>query len=313
MRYTYYMAYWNKNKGIRIPVIDTNSTDFHVIGYATEKNHKKAEVVDNSTVSVYTVHYILDGSGYAIIDGIRHEIDADTIFVAFPNQNVQHSQDPEHSWRVTWFVVDGLKVKSILERAGITPEHSIVKLQRNKRLRSMLMTGPYDCRDFYEISDIIAQNHLLELFSFAYKNSITPPRASQDYPSAAEKYVQQTIDYINANYADESLNLNKIAQHIGISGKYLSSIFAEVVGIKFSRYLLNKRLAIANMLIEHGTTSVSEIAYKTGFSSPFYFSNMYKKYNIDSPRTHIKVQAKKIEQAEKTDKQSDKPPTKKNK
>lgn len=293
------MLYWTKNKGIRVPIKDTNSVDFHIIGYATEKNHKKAEEVDNSAVNAYTVHYILEGSGYALVNGVRHEIDADSILVTFPNQNVLHRQNEETSWQLTWFVLDGVKVKSVLQRAGITPENNILKLERNNNLRKLLKHGPYECNKYYEISDIIAQQHFLELISFAYKYDVTPPRGSADIPSSAEKYVQQAIDYININYADESLNLTKIATYIGISPKYLSSIFSQIVGIKFANYLLNKRISVANMLIDNDTSSVSEIASKTGFSSPFYFSNTYKKHNGVSPKAHIKQHKQQKESDEK--------------
>lgn len=283
--------YWNQNQGLRAVIFNDAKVDVQIIGFAVEKNHKDAPEVDNSTVNHYTIHYILDGKGYIIFKGKKTELNKGTLFVTFPNQPIRLRQDPEESWKIGWIVCDGLKVAEYLERIGITPDNPYAELEDDKRLQTLFSFTPYDCSKDYAISDAIALSAFYQLLVIIYKQN--PHNVESVTKRQSEPHVERAIEYINQNYTNPSLNLEIVADAIGISPKYLSSIFKKTTKVPFSKYLLNKRISAANALIEEGCHVVSEVAYKVGFSSPYYFSNVYKKYNTDSPRTHIKLFSKK--------------------
>ena len=283
--------YWNQNQGLRAVILNGAKIDVQIIGFAVEKNHKDAPEVDNSTVNHYTVHYILDGKGYIIINGEKIEVNKGTVFVTFPNQNIKLRQDAENPWRLGWIVCDGLMVAEYLERIGITPDNPYMLLEDNKQLQTLFSITPYNCSKDYKISDAIALSAFYQLLVIIY-NQI-PHSAESVTKRYSNPHVERAIEYINQNYSDPTLNLSVVADAIGVSPKYLSSIFKKATNTPFSKFLLNKRISAANALFEEGCKVVSEVAYKVGFSSPYYFSNVYKIYNTDSPRTHIKQFSKK--------------------
>lgn len=288
--------YWNKNKGIRAVISNTTQVDVHIIGFAVEQNHRDAPEVNNKNVNSFTIHYLLDGHGYLIQNEKKHELRKGTIFVTFPNQNVQHRQDSVDSWKVGWIVCDGLKVAGYLERCGITPEHPFIHLDDDKELQELFSRTPYKCVEYYGMSDVIALAAFYQILISLYKYQ--PNQVNNKKRRTEEQHVANAIEYINQNYMNSELSLATVAGAIGITSKYLSAIFKRITNISFTRHLLNKRLSAANALIEEGHTVVSEIAYKVGFSSPYYFSNVYKKYNTDSPRTHIKQYFQKKSESE---------------
>ncbi|MFQ9738569.1 MAG: helix-turn-helix domain-containing protein [Christensenellaceae bacterium] len=87
-------------------------------------------------------------------------------------------------------------------------------------------------------------------------------------------YVYNAIVYINEHYREE-LSLQSVAEAVGCSYNYLSKAFFEEVGIRFSQYVNNYRMQKAVYLLLNGETSVTDIAYETGFSSVRNFNRIF--------------------------------------
>lgn len=97
------------------------------------------------------------------------------------------------------------------------------------------------------------------------------------------KYVSQAKEYIHTNYSNSSLSLNDVAEHIGISASYLSELFNEIAGEKFSVYLAQYRVQKAQQLQSATNLTVKEIGFQCGFNSSQNFIRVYKKYTGHTP------------------------------
>ena len=74
----------------------------------------------------------------------------------------------------------------------------------------------------------------------------------------------------------DDLSLVSVARDLHINPEYLSRTFKQQVGINFSTYLNNIRLQHALELLKQTDYRVAEIAARTGFQSPAYFSKCFK-------------------------------------
>ena len=88
-------------------------------------------------------------------------------------------------------------------------------------------------------------------------------------------YIKACLSFIAKNYSS-SITLNDAAQKSNISSSYLSLIFKQELGINFSDYLTQYRIEQAKHLLETTNLHVYEIAQRVGFSSPYYFSRVFK-------------------------------------
>ncbi len=88
-------------------------------------------------------------------------------------------------------------------------------------------------------------------------------------------YIKSCIAFISKNYS-QSITLNDVAKSANISNTYLSMIFKQEMRITFSEYLTNYRLGQAKNLLCTTSLHIYEIAEKVGFSSPYYFSHIFK-------------------------------------
>ena len=89
-------------------------------------------------------------------------------------------------------------------------------------------------------------------------------------------YVISAIKFIETNYM-KKLSRSLIAKEAGASVRNLQRLFRKDTHYSIIEYLENLRVHKAKEYILSGNGNVSEMAYKEGYSDPFYFSNVFKK------------------------------------
>ncbi|SDK01291.1 Helix-turn-helix domain-containing protein [Ferrimonas sediminum] len=83
------------------------------------------------------------------------------------------------------------------------------------------------------------------------------------------------LDRIEKTF-DQPLTLQQLAINAGISHSRLSHLFREELGIKFSHYLICRRLEAAPELLREEGLTVAAIAYRLSFSTPSHFCRAFK-------------------------------------
>ncbi|MCR4590523.1 MAG: helix-turn-helix domain-containing protein [Lachnospiraceae bacterium] len=106
----------------------------------------------------------------------------------------------------------------------------------------------------------------------ASADSIDVSRGKQQ--EYAEKFAS-VCSYISAHYA-EDLTLEDVAERSGFSKYHFARLFKQFTGKTFYRYVNMKRIENAERLLTEPSASITEIAVKSGFSSPPAFVRMFK-------------------------------------
>lgn len=97
----------------------------------------------------------------------------------------------------------------------------------------------------------------------------------------AKRYIEQ--------YYFNDLTLDIIAEYAHVSPQHLCRLFQKHMGMRPTSYLNLTRIKIAKWLLNDTDKSVTEIAEKVGYHSPFYFSTTFKKYENISPSAWRKL------------------------
>lgn len=110
-----------------------------------------------------------------------------------------------------------------------------------------------------------------------------------------EEYIEKFIEicnYIN-DHCSEELTLDEIASRSGFSKFYFSRLFKQFTHVSFYKYVNQKRITKAELLLTEPRNSITDVALNCGFSSissfirmfkiikgctPTQFRNMYKSY-----------------------------------
>lgn len=109
---------------------------------------------------------------------------------------------------------------------------------------------------------------------------------SRKRTTSAQKLVNRAKDYIDKNYGDSELTIQKLADAFYISPSYLSMIFKKEADITFLQYLISVRLNKSKELLEDPNSSISNVAQKVGYPDISYFSYFFKKNAGVSPREY---------------------------
>ncbi|MEP1855253.1 helix-turn-helix domain-containing protein, partial [Nonlabens ulvanivorans] len=93
------------------------------------------------------------------------------------------------------------------------------------------------------------------------------------------------IDYFhNESLSSEGLpSVQFVADSMGISSKYLSSLLKQLTGMTTQQHIHDKLVSKAKEKLSTTELSVSEIAFQLGFEHPQSFSKLFKAKTNQSP------------------------------
>jgi len=97
-------------------------------------------------------------------------------------------------------------------------------------------------------------------------------------------------DFIEQNIDNAALSAEMLAGEVNMSQRTLNRKLEMITGLSITRVIRQYRLKRAASLLQSGCR-VSEVAYRTGFESPFYFSASFKDLYGISPSKYAKQQS----------------------
>ena len=136
--------------------------------------------------------------------------------------------------------------------------------------------------------ETIIMSKFLEILACVGRGHVTAHTAGQQETgvnSRQKEYVEKFIlitDYIN-NHFTEDLSLEGVAAQAGFSKFHFSRLFKQYTDSTFYKYLNQKRIEFAKTLLQDPGVSVTEVAFKSGFSSLSAFLRMFKLMNNCTP------------------------------
>ena len=109
--------------------------------------------------------------------------------------------------------------------------------------------------------------------------------------SDGETAIEEIKKYIEQYYYTE-INLSQLANKYFINASYLSQLFKNKTGKRFSDYITNVRIEKAKELLLTTNLKAYQISEVIGYNNPRYFSEVFVKYQAVTPtqyrQSHIK-------------------------
>jgi AraC-like DNA-binding protein len=105
-----------------------------------------------------------------------------------------------------------------------------------------------------------------------------------DNPKDAKKeYIDMVFSIIQSEYNDPGLNIESIAERVGLSVNYLRAVFKEASGISLTDYISRYRYEKALELLVNSNLTVATISEMIGMNSENHFYTFFKKFNGLTP------------------------------
>ena len=184
---------------------------------------------------------------------------------------------------------DGIAITNTLKSDIRTSHIPIILLTAKSEIQQQI-EGMKSMADAYIVKPFNLQ-YLQETIKSVMKNrdilrehytSELPVELKSTAPKKLDrKFINDFTAIVESNISNDEFNVDQICKTIGISRIQLYRKVKALLSCNVNDYILSVRLQKAKYLLNESDMSISEIAYKVGFSSSAYFSTVFKsKFNV---------------------------------
>ncbi len=128
------------------------------------------------------------------------------------------------------------------------------------------------------------QKAFLDLY---FRELLTKLSPTEEADLQMSDTLQRIVSYIIENIRIP-LSLHSISSYFYLSESYISRLFKRELGESVGAYIVKQKIALSCALLLNSDMSIAEIAEHIGFSSPYYFSNVFKKQKGMTPTAYRK-------------------------
>lgn len=230
--------------------------------------------------SFFEICYVIDGEGYYLESGKMNSLHANTMFLSRPD--VLHQIESEKGLFILYVAFELIESESneewikIMEKAKQCSEVMIhVKEETIATLlwKSLLQQATKTDYVFFEetlssLGSSLIQS-LLEMFT-----SFPHNETQENLPDPYSSLLNEVKLHIRDNLFGP-LKLSDVANHFHISGRHLSRMFVQELGVSFSDVVQNERIQRAATLLKTTNLSIKDVAQESGFSTVHYFTSVF--------------------------------------
>jgi YesN/AraC family two-component response regulator len=101
--------------------------------------------------------------------------------------------------------------------------------------------------------------------------------------------VSRSQHYLQAHFQESDLSLTRMAEDLGVTPAYLSTVFKKAAGMSVTQHIAMLRLEKAREMIKSSRLDIREVAERVGFNDEFYFSRCFKKYFGTPPSSVLRL------------------------
>lgn len=179
---------------------------------------------------------------------------------------------------------DGIEVMQDARRAEALPVTII--LSGYDEFRYAQQAVRYGARDY--LLKPTRSSDILKKINDIADEEFGAEMPQQETREGKNQSIELAKDYMEEHYF-EPLTLNMVADKVGITPAYLSSLFSQHMGITLIDYLNGVRIDHACIYLKQNYFKTYEIAYKVGYRDEKYFSKVFRKVKGMSPSEYKKI------------------------
>ena len=197
----------------------------------------------------------------------------------------------ENGFQVTEFLKNDLRTSHI-PIIILTSKTSIQdKIEGMKVKADAFITKPFNIEYLGETIKNLLNNRII--LRDHYTNSLPLESKSNNLNKLDRKFINAFTSIIENNISNSNLSIITILDELKISRVQLYRKVKALIGYNINDYLLSVRIQKAKFLLGDDNFSISEIAYKVGFTSQSYFSTVFKSKVFFTPSEYREEKKKK--------------------
>ena len=222
--------------------------------------------------------YIVGGKGQFLIQDQLYPVNANNLVII--NPNVPHTEVSLNAQPLEYIVlgIEGVELASSEQSNGrFSMLDHFESVEISGCLRNILREMEQKSTGYEDVCQAYMEILIIRLMrSTALSVPMQPQQISANRQCAAVKR------YIDQHFK-ETLTLDQLAEEAHMNKFYLSHAFKQEFGVSPINYLISCRIEESKYLLAETDLSISQIAQLLNFSSPSYFSQVFRRTQAVSP------------------------------
>lgn len=247
-------------------------------------------VVDSHThpSNLFEITVVTNGAGTISTNGIPLPVTAGDTYLSLPcevHKIVSNPDDPIRFCYMAFSFKEG-EWRRTFDALAQAQRSEVSRIFRNDHLATVLGTIIAELSEQKLHSHEVITACLCQVLSYIDRGfcDATAPEHREDV-SHADFLCMRLMTYID-NHIDSLKTLDELAEKMGYSYGYLSSLFRKTTSFTLSSYYSRKRMDTAHRLLIKNNLSPTEIAHILNYSSVYAFSKAFHKTFGLSPREY---------------------------
>ncbi|WP_288359608.1 hybrid sensor histidine kinase/response regulator transcription factor [uncultured Bacteroides sp.] len=149
------------------------------------------------------------------------------------------------------------------------------------------LTKPFVVEELATMISSLITNRMLLKGKFSGAQDQEDKVKSVEMKSSDEILMERVMKVVNSHLDNSELNVEMLAEQVGLSRVQLHRRLKELTGIPASEFIRNIRLKQAAILLRDKKMNISQVAYAVGFTNHTHFSTAFKKFYGVSPTDYI--------------------------
>ena len=188
--------------------------------------------------------------------------------------------------------MDGYQVCRILRSDEKTAHVPIIALSGSTQEKAsaldaganLFMEKPFDMAHLLSQVEVLIRTE--DEYRRHYSKQYIVDPGKEEVPDADTELLARAMSYIEENMDNSDYDVEEFVSDMGIGRTVLYQKIKNVTGMPVKEFILDIRLRRAAQLLKDSDLTISEIAYRTGFSNPKYFSVCFKRRFDKTPSEH---------------------------
>ena len=232
----------------------------------------------------YVLHVVESGSLLYQNEEDRFKVSAGDMIYIGPNKLHAILEDDQTVMTVIHFLDHSHRLEGMDVPPTITlKRESFQNVQELTRLLRENWNG--NSRERKVFCDGLTQA-ILGLYLDSSRN-VHPPRPRYQFRNWES--VKMAVQYIQNNYSDQNLCVDRVSRHVQLSYNYFSALFKKYTNENPLTFITRVRLERAKTLLYNHQTNITEVASACGFRSLQNFSKTFKKHEGMAPSVWLKT------------------------
>ena len=230
----------------------------------------------------YEIELAIEGEGYDVLNGTKHEIQPDVIFLLHPTDYHElFATKPLKLINIAFTntAVDNQIIRDFLEYDdGLViklTEHKLYEIKETAKLMVDIFNGKRSNKN--QILIHLLNALLLLIIGSNHRNCITNDDSHID-----------VLKFININFA-KNPSLQQLSEYCGYQRNYFCEFFKKNTGFTYKEYLTSVKIKHSKKLLKITDQSINSVALECGFNSASNFIREFNRKTGITPKQYRKL------------------------